>query len=290
MLKKETNVTNESYIFSSDHDAEMERLKRLNEMYNENTLSFLLERIKPYMNVLEIGCGNGEISRRLTAAAGDIKYTGLDMTAEGIQECKDASTSENLDYVVGDITKLEESPVSLNKYDVIFLRWVLAYIPEAQMKPAIEKMFSLLADNGLLVLEECDVYACYAANSQTGEPMKVQAFDDWMTLTKDVDEKLNANFRLGSLISSIAQDTLNTEVSTRSFQSCFNTTYAKQILSLGLQSASTFLVNKDIISQEAINDLRARIQSDVVTNDLVNINYIDSTICAVEKNQGFNRS
>jgi 2-polyprenyl-3-methyl-5-hydroxy-6-metoxy-1,4-benzoquinol methylase len=289
MLKKETNVTNENYIFSSDHDAEMERLKRLNEMYNENTLSFLLERIKPYMNVLEIGCGNGEISRRLAAAASDIKYTGVDMTEEGVKECQEAATSESLQYVVGDITKLEESPVSLNKYDVIFLRWVLAYIPEAQMKPAIEKMFSLLADNGLLVLEECDVYACYAAD-KNGAPIKVQAFDDWMTLTKEVDEQLNANFRLGSLISSIAQETLNTEVSTRSFQSCFNTTYAKQILSLGLQSASTFLVNKDIISQEAITDLRARIHSDVVTNELVNINYIDSTICAVEKNQGFIRS
>jgi hypothetical protein len=142
----------------------------------------------------------------------------------------------------------------------------------------------------VLVLEECDVYACYAADSKTNAPIKVGSFEDWMKLTTDVDEKLNANFRLGSMIGSIATEALSTKVSTHSFQSCFNTAYAKQILSLGLQSASTFLVNKDIISQEAMDSLRTRIQSEVVNNDGVSINYINSTMCAIEKTQSTERS
>lgn len=210
MIEKD-ETKQDNYIFSSDHDAELERLKRLNELYNSHTVPFLLDNIGSLMTVLEIGCGTGEVSRQILKHRGDVQYYGIEPTAEAVCTCQKLADSENLKYFIGDLTKIHEhQEISKNRYDVIFLRWVLAYIPESEMRPAIKNLFSLLKKGGALILEECDVYACHTLNSRSMQPVKIQAFEDWMLLTKNVDEKLSANFRLGEKIRAITEEVLKT--------------------------------------------------------------------------------
>lgn len=58
------------YIFSSGSEYEEARLKRLNEVYNPTTKLILTPYLRPGMQILEIGPGNGEIGAWMIETAG----------------------------------------------------------------------------------------------------------------------------------------------------------------------------------------------------------------------------
>jgi len=83
---------------------------------------FFLENIKESDNVLDIGCGNGFISYKISKKAKEI--VGIDINPENIKIALKEYKANNIKYILGDITEYKFE----NKFDVIIMSNVLEHI------------------------------------------------------------------------------------------------------------------------------------------------------------------
>jgi SAM-dependent methyltransferase len=100
-----------------------------------NLYEFLVSRLPPPARILEVGCGRGSLARALAAAGYSITAIDPDAPEGAIfrrTRLEDFAPSENVDAVVASI--------SLHHVD--------------DLGAALDKIVSLLADGGLLMLEE----------------------------------------------------------------------------------------------------------------------------------------
>ncbi len=104
------------------------------------------------VNILDAGCGTGEISCVLSEY-GDV--TGIDFSVKSIEianRLKDKFEIKNINFSIGDLTN-----INLNKkFDYIFSMGVLHHIPE--MDKAIENLKKYLKDEGIFVINVYNKY------------------------------------------------------------------------------------------------------------------------------------
>jgi len=110
------------------------------------TIKQTFDNIKPYlkpdMDVLELGCGSGELMHMINLHVNSV--TGIELNCEFVKFIKNQL---NYDAYCGDINE-----ISLNKkYDLIISIMTLDHLPNP--KESLLKMKSLLKDNGLLYIE-----------------------------------------------------------------------------------------------------------------------------------------
>ncbi len=84
--------------------------------------SFFVERIRVGDNVLDIGCGKGELAFDVAKKAKAV--TGIDMDASSIGQARERHAAPNISYILGDATK--DLPNST--FDVVILSNVLEHI------------------------------------------------------------------------------------------------------------------------------------------------------------------
>jgi 2-polyprenyl-3-methyl-5-hydroxy-6-metoxy-1,4-benzoquinol methylase len=96
--------------------------------------------------VLDAGCGNGYLSRKLAKMGA--KVTGIEPSSSLYQHCLEKEEAEPLgiEYLQQDISKLESS----NKYDLVVVINVLMDIPEYQS--ALTNCVKSLKDGGEIVI------------------------------------------------------------------------------------------------------------------------------------------
>lgn len=87
---------------------------------------FFVGNVSSEDNVLDIGCGKGEVSYDVAKKAKTV--IGIDLNKESINKAQRNYKSPNLQYLVGDVTK--ELPDK--KFDVIILSNVLEHIEDRQ--------------------------------------------------------------------------------------------------------------------------------------------------------------
>lgn len=273
----------ENYIFKTDSEAEAERLKRLNEVYNPNSQNVLKKFLKPGMQVLEIGPGSGELGKWITEQIGEGQYYGLDPDAIAIEQANKRGI-KNATFIQGSLLDIDEiKEFKDKKFDVIYFRWVLAYTPKERYHEMLGKLYRLLAQNGQLICEECNLYkaACVDPKNDKTKISHV-AFDKWLALSKKVDETLNANFDLGKKLEALLKEVggENSEVITEKFQPIFKDPYFKNILVFGMQSAKNTLTEKQIIKEKDAEQLTSELQ-ELANDPNTAVAYIKNTIATV---------
>ena len=109
------------------------------------TVSFLTDVLRGRQRVLEVGCGRGEVARRLGAAG--LRVTALD------RELPERSVMvSNVNFVEADFLRYEDTP-----FDAVVFTGSLHHI--WPLPAAIERAYQLLVPSGLLVADDFDLDA-----------------------------------------------------------------------------------------------------------------------------------
>ncbi len=109
--------------------------------------------------VLDIGCGDGRTTMRIAAALPHLQFTGLDYSPAMIQNAasfvnQHAADGCNIDFVPGDVTALEDSPL-FPAYDVIITVRCLINLPDADSQAqAINRIAGKLRSGGYYIAVE----------------------------------------------------------------------------------------------------------------------------------------
>lgn len=131
-------------------DEGAKRLAILNRLYNEKSISFILKNAPgSTQRFLEIGCGEGSLSWQLSKEQPQWKIVASDNSAAQIALASSKHKGERLSYVCADAEALlcrEE------RYDVIYMRWVLIYQKNLEMM--LSAMAQLLAPGGVIIIED----------------------------------------------------------------------------------------------------------------------------------------
>jgi SAM-dependent methyltransferase len=144
-----------AYLLDHDWEQEPYRLALLEHHADPTTASRLAATgVGAGWRCLEVGAGRGSIARWLAkqvGPSGDVVALDLDTSLlMGLDE-------PNVEILGGDVLDVELPECS---FDLIHTRLVLMHIPERRR--AIERMVSLLAPGGWLVVEELDAMAAKA--------------------------------------------------------------------------------------------------------------------------------
>lgn len=121
----------------------------------EEVLAPLLMKNKKY-RLLDMGCGTGQLIRRLQAAfhGYEIEYTGVDISPKMIEQCKRKDNESG--YHVSSIENFETLPGS---YDFIICSHSFPYYEDQAM--AVEKFSHLLNKDGYFILVQASVNSIY---------------------------------------------------------------------------------------------------------------------------------
>lgn len=272
------------YIFNDESSLEKERLKRLNELYNENTISMLKPCLQRPVRVLEIGPGTGEIGSWIAKQVGQMNYTALDTSAENIHALR--TLLPEAACISGSVTDVEQlDELKGEKFDVIFIRWVLAYIPKEQVGSTIKLLFNkFLNENGTLLAEECNVYKVNCiTNDAARVSVDVKCYREWLQLTRDVQslEGVHADFEIGhSLKRHFAS--LNAEISVHTFQPTMDSQYTKEIPVLAMKAAKTFLVGKKVRNADELDQLTGAL-AEVAIDSSISVRYLKNRAIIAKK-------
>lgn len=102
--------------------------------------------------ILDAGCGNGYLSRRMAISAK--KVTGIDLTEELIEIARNRDNPTNIEFINGDLGEL---PFTDESFDVILSNLVLMDVEEMEL--AVKEMSRVLKKEGVLVI--CLTHPCF---------------------------------------------------------------------------------------------------------------------------------
>ena len=103
--------------------------------------------IKEEMNVLDLGCGTGIITKYIAGLGA--KVIGIDLSPKLIEFAKNNSFHENAEYRVGDIIKVD---LGKKKFDVICLCDIMEHIPREKIPHLIENIERYSHNNTIIYL------------------------------------------------------------------------------------------------------------------------------------------
>ncbi|OWF56559.1 uncharacterized protein LOC110446184 [Mizuhopecten yessoensis] len=131
----------------------MNYVRSLRANYNNSIAKELSQLIathaEKHKNVLDVGCGTGDITTPLAEALPASAVTGCDLSEKAITDAKLGSfTVKNVSYGIENISKLPEDWTK--KYDVVLMFDVLHDLqhPEA----AIKQVLKVLAADGIVII------------------------------------------------------------------------------------------------------------------------------------------
>jgi ubiquinone/menaquinone biosynthesis C-methylase UbiE len=120
---------------------------------NDFTERLIREHIEPGMHVLDVGCGNGEISLMIAAAVGaNGSVHGIDTNPDAISTASSSAAAQglhNCTFSVGDINCAPGE-----KFDVIFGRRILMYVPDPAR--TVQSLKAALKSGGIMLFQESD--------------------------------------------------------------------------------------------------------------------------------------
>ena len=113
---------------------------------------YLLRHVKPGAEVLSVGCGPGMILRQLCSADHTVRATGIDISADRIQEAIQKSNSnKRLTFVTGDAHSMS---FPANSFDLVYSRMLFEYLSDKQQAAA--EMVRVCRPGGTVLFQDLD--------------------------------------------------------------------------------------------------------------------------------------
>ncbi|MFC7405445.1 methyltransferase domain-containing protein [Georgenia alba] len=124
----------------------------------ENSAAYLLDRLRPGQDLLDVGCGPGTITAGLAARLAPGRVVGLDRDAGVLEKARGAVERDGLgrhvELVTGDVYDL---PFRDARFDVVHAHQVLQHLTDPVA--ALGEMRRVLRPGGLLAVRDSDYAA-----------------------------------------------------------------------------------------------------------------------------------
>jgi SAM-dependent methyltransferase len=101
------------------------------------------------LDVLDVGCGEGALARKLAGAGA--RVVGVDPSTRAVSRARSEDSSESSRYVVG---AAQELPFADASFDVVVFFNSLHHVPESSMDAALEEARRVLRPGGVLYVQE----------------------------------------------------------------------------------------------------------------------------------------
>ncbi len=113
---------------------------------------YLAGRIHGGAEILSVGCGPGVILRQVCALNASIRATGLDISAERVQEAKERNRgNEQANFVRGDAQAID---FASNSFDLVYARMLMEYLKDKE--GAVKEMVRVCKPGGTVLLQDLD--------------------------------------------------------------------------------------------------------------------------------------
>ena len=113
---------------------------------------YLAHRVRANTQVLSVGCGPGVILNAVSALHPSIQGTGIDISANRIEEAIQRNrTNPRLKFVRGDAQAME---LPSNTFELVYSRMLLQYLPEKAK--AVAEMVRVCRPGGTVFLQDLD--------------------------------------------------------------------------------------------------------------------------------------
>lgn len=159
---------------------------------NAFTRKLLLDSgIKEGMRILDVGCGNGEVSflaQDLLKGTGEI--VGIDINEGAIINAQKTAAEKQLNNIQFMKMKLENAAEKLGSFDAVIGRRILMYLPDSFQ--AISDLTKCLKPNGQMIFQESDAIGVGALTETFPLHTKAQQWV-WETVAQE-----QGNIHIGS--------------------------------------------------------------------------------------------
>ena len=113
---------------------------------------YLAHHVHAGAEVLSVGCGPGVILGALTAMDSSIRATGIDISAERVQQAAQRNRENpRVKFVCGDAHAME---FQSNSFDLVYCRMLLQYLKEKEQ--AVAEMKRVCKPGGTVLLQDLD--------------------------------------------------------------------------------------------------------------------------------------
>ena len=137
-----------------------------------NSAAYLLPSLRPFMRILDLGCGPGTITMDLARLVRDGEVIGLDAEPTVIDQARRAAVTENLRNVTFEVGNVYALNHPDSKFDVVHGHQILQHV--GQPVDALREMRRVLKPGGILACRESD----FSVNSWFPESIGIQSFQD----------------------------------------------------------------------------------------------------------------
>lgn len=147
-------MTEESEYILGVNQTELERLEFQNSVWENCTNDFLVKiQIKKGSKCLDVGAGPGFISVNLSKRVGEEgEITALEPSGFYLNYCKELCTKNNLNNIKYIEGIAEDAEIEKDYYDLIFLRWVIDFVPEPEKLLLI--LTNSLKKGGIIAIQD----------------------------------------------------------------------------------------------------------------------------------------
>ncbi len=214
-----------NYIFQQGHAAQ-ERLDLMQAIYGPYSLHYLKQQNLQGANVLELGCGTGNMTKILLEKVGTKgSVTAMDIASSQIEITKQITGNPpNLHIIVGSVENTLQS--LQQQFDLIYIRFLLIHLQNPQ--DIIMALKPLLKANGRIIIDELIL------STMQCEPANVW-FDRHLALYLDLYRNQNVDPDFGlKLYSSLHQAGFNVE-KIEHIQPCLYTPLHKNLVLLRIR-------------------------------------------------------
>jgi len=190
-------MSEQAYVFEgTDRDAELERLRALEGVFDAATRRRLLEAgLSPGWNCLEVGAGAGSVAGWMAETVGT---TGRVLAVDTNVRFVSGIASANLEVLEADVRTAAVPPGS---FDIAHARFVLIHLPD--WAEALDAMVRSLKPGGWLVLEEPD-FSC--SRALAGPPRLCRAFTNVHRAVEAMFRQRGMDYAFGARLPGLLQE------------------------------------------------------------------------------------
>lgn len=151
----------------------------------ENSAGYLRDRLRPGLDLLDVGCGPGTITRDFGILVAPGRVIGIDSSAEVIAEARALASPGNVEFAVEDIYALSQTDET---FDVVHAHQVLQHLSDPVS--ALLEMHRVLRSGGIVAVRDADHAGIIWAP-------KEPALERWMELYHEITTRNGAEADAG---------------------------------------------------------------------------------------------